>query len=52
MDLSEAPAVGTYEEEMEKLDALVQDANQLQQRLAQVQQEIVFRQGTAKALEP
>lgn len=51
MDLSEAPEVGTYEDEMVKLDALVEEGNQLQARLAQVQQEIVYRQGTAKALE-
>ncbi len=52
MDLSQLPEVGTYEEAVAKIQEIIKEAENLQKRLSELNAEVTYYQGVAKALEP
>lgn len=52
MDLSHLPPTEDFDGTIKKLESLVEEARELDTRMSQVQQEILYYQGVAKALEP
>ena len=52
-DIAALPEIPkTYEAALDKINALIVEANECQQRLLSLDKEIAFYQGVAKTLEP
>lgn len=51
MDLSNLPEVTTYDNAVAKIQEIVSEAEKLQTKLSELNSELIYYQGVAKALE-